>query len=148
VPSFIFPSLFRINLTGSFFSKDNLIALITNKDIYIDRYICIVLLKILYYNIEYLYNINTNLTTITDNNNWIPFAGGGGSGGSEYWLNPAISVLNIEPTSPTNGDRYIAGLNSASTVSGTNSSSSTGGDDVESNSTLSDWDKTSPKNGY
>jgi hypothetical protein len=87
-------------------------------------------------------------TTITDNNNWIPFAGGGGSGGSEYWLNPSISVLNIEPTSPTNGDRYIAGLNSASTLSGTNWSSYTGGYVVEWNSTLSDWDKTSPKNGY
>lgn len=87
-------------------------------------------------------------TTITDNNNWIPFAGGGGSGGSEYWLNPAMSVLNIEPTSPTNGDRYIAGLNSASTLSGTNWSSYTGGYVVEWNSTLSDWDKTSPKNGY
>lgn len=87
-------------------------------------------------------------TTITDNNNWIPFAGGGGSAGSEYWLNPAISVLNIEPTSPTNGDRYIAGLNSASTLSGTNWSSYTGGYVVQWNSTLSDWDKTSPKNGY
>ena len=87
-------------------------------------------------------------TTITDNNNWIPFAGGGGSGGSEYWLNPAMSVLNIEPTSPTNGDRYIAGLNSASTLSGTNWSSYTGGYVVQWNSTLSDWDKTSPKNGY
>ena len=87
-------------------------------------------------------------TTITDNNNWIPFAGGGGSGGSEYWLNPAISVLTTEPTSPTNGDRYLAGFNNTSTLSGSNWGSYTGGYVVEWNSTLSDWDKTSPKNGY
>ena len=88
-------------------------------------------------------------TTITDNNNWVAFSGSGGSGGgSGYWLDPALSVEIIEPTSPTDGDRYIAGLDSSATLTGTNWSTYTGGYVVQWNSTLSDWDKTSPKNGY
>lgn len=87
-------------------------------------------------------------TTITDNSNWIPFAGGGGSGGSEYWLNPVISVRTAEPSSPSNGDRYIAGLNGGVTLTGTKWSTYTGGYVVQWNTTLNDWDKTSPKNGY
>jgi len=86
-------------------------------------------------------------TTITDNNNWIPFTGGSG-GGSEYWIDPVLSVLLSEPASPTNGDRYIAGLNNTATLTGSNWSSYTGGYIVQWNNTLSDWDKTSPKNGY
>ena len=88
-------------------------------------------------------------TTITDNNNWVAFSGSGGSGGgSGYWLDPALSVRIAEPTSPTNGDRYITGIDSSATLTGTNWSTYTGGYVVQWNSTLSDWDKTSPKNGY
>ena len=87
-------------------------------------------------------------TTITDNSNWVSFSGSGGSGGSGYWLDPALSVETIEPTSPTDGDRYIAGLDSSATLTGTKWSTYTGGYVVQWNSTLSDWDKTSPKNGY
>ena len=87
-------------------------------------------------------------TTITDNSNWVSFSGSGGSGGSGYWLDPALSVEIIEPTSPTDGDRYIAGLDSSATLTGTKWSTYTGGYVVQWNSTLSDWDKTSPKNGY
>lgn len=86
-------------------------------------------------------------TTITDNNNWVAFSGGSG-GGSGYWLDPALSVRIDEPTSPTNGDRYITGIDSSATLTGTNWSTYTGGYVVQWNSTLSDWDKTSPKNGY
>lgn len=88
-------------------------------------------------------------TTITDNNNWVAFSGSGGSGGgSGYWLDPANSVLTTEPISPVNGDRYIAGVDSSATLIGTKWSTYTGGYIVQWNSTLSDWDKTSPKNGY
>ena len=88
-------------------------------------------------------------TTITDNNNWVAFSGSGGSGGgSGYWLDPANSVLTVEPTSPVNGVRYIAGVDSSATLTGTKWSTYTGGYIVQWNSTLSDWDKTSPKNGY
>lgn len=88
-------------------------------------------------------------TTITDNNNWVAFSGSGGSGGgSDYWLDPALSVRTVEPISPTNGDRYITGLDSSASLTGTNWSTYTGGYIVQWNSTLSDWDKTSPKNGY
>lgn len=87
-------------------------------------------------------------TTITDNNNWVPFTGGSGSAGSEYWLDPVISVSINEPASPSNGDRYIAGLNNTATLTGSNWSSYTGGYIVQWNTTLNDWDKTSPKNGY
>ena len=89
-------------------------------------------------------------TTITDNSNWVFFSGSGGSGsgGSGYWLDPALSAISVEPTSPLNGDRYIAGLDSSATLTGTKWSTYTGGYVVQWNSTLSDWDKTSPKNGY
>jgi hypothetical protein len=87
-------------------------------------------------------------TTITDNSNWILFSGGSGAAGSEYWLDPVISVSTSEPGSPSNGDRYIAGLDNTATLSGSNWSSYTGGYIVTWNNTLSDWDKTSPKNGY
>jgi hypothetical protein len=87
-------------------------------------------------------------TTITDNNNWVDSSGSGGSGGNGYWLDPALSVISVEPSSPVNGDRYITGLDSSVTLSGTNWSTYTGGYVVQWNSTLSDWDKTSPKNGY
>jgi hypothetical protein len=88
-------------------------------------------------------------TTITDNNNWVLFTGGsGGSGGSGYWLDPVLSATTAEPSSPTDGDRYIAGLDSSATLTGTKWSTYTGGYIVQWNSTLSDWDKTSPKNGY
>lgn len=96
------------------------------------------------YQLKYGYNS----TTITDNNNWVAFSGSGGSSGSGYWLDPAISVRTAEPVSPTNGDRYIAGIDSSSTLTGTKWSTYTGGYVVQWNSTLSDWDKTSPKNGY
>lgn len=87
-------------------------------------------------------------TTITDNSNWILFSGGSGAAGSAYWLDPVKSILNTEPSSPLNGDRYIAGLDSSASLSGSNWSGYVGGYVVTWNSTLSDWDKTSPKNGY
>ena len=87
-------------------------------------------------------------TTITDNSNWILFSGGSGAAGSAYWLDPVKSILDTEPSSPLNGDRYIAGLDSSASLSGSNWSGYVGGYVVTWNSTLSDWDKTSPKNGY
>ena len=88
-------------------------------------------------------------TVLTDNNNWVSFVGSGSnSGGSGYWIDPVLSISNSEPSSPVNGDRYIVGLNSTSVLTGSKWSTYTGGYVVQWNSTLSDWDKTSPKNGY
>ena len=48
-------------------------------------------------------------TTITDNQNWGKFSGGGstttGSGGSAYWIDPVKSILDTQPGSPADGDR-------------------------------------------
>ena len=45
-------------------------------------------------------------TTISNNSNWVLFSGGSG-GGTGEWLDSVISLLSVEPGSPTVGDRYL-----------------------------------------
>ena len=90
-------------------------------------------------------------TDISNNLNWIKFSSGSGSGsgGSSYWIDPVISVLDGEPTG-SNSDRYLAGLNQTVSLTGPNwSTDSTikGGVVVQWNNTLSSWDKTFPDDG-
>lgn len=80
-------------------------------------------------------------TTITDNNNWVIFGGGSGAGGSEYWIDPVISIRNAQPVGPVDGDRYILGSSPSGTVWGTLSS----GTIVQWNSVNNIWDQTLPK---
>jgi hypothetical protein len=88
--------------------------------------------------------------TITNNLNWIKFSSGsGGSGGSSYWIDPVLSILEIEPPG-LNTNRYIAGLDQSVSLAGTIWASDTtikGGVVVQWNSTLSNWDKTYPDDG-
>ena len=48
-------------------------------------------------------------TNINNNSNWVVFNSGSTSGGNTNtdWLNPVISLSNIPPTSPNDGDRYL-----------------------------------------
>jgi len=94
------------------------------------------------YQLSYNY-IDTN---INNNSNWILFVGGGSSSGSKYWLDPVKTVLTVEPSSPTNGDRYLLGVSSASALSGANWSLLIGGSVVQWNSATSKWDVTLPLN--
>ena len=57
------------------------------------------------YQLKYGYNS----LTLTDNLNWTEFSGSGGSGSGE-WLDSVKSIQNVEPSTPTLGDRYILGL--------------------------------------
>lgn len=82
-------------------------------------------------------------TTITDNANWGKFSGGGstttGGAGSAYWIDPVKSVLDTEPGSPSDGDRYMLDVS----PSGTNWASFAKNDIVEYDTTLG-WIKTTP----
>jgi len=84
---------------------------------------------------------NYSSTNIMDNSNWVIFSGSGGGGGSN-WIDPVISIQSNEPVSPLNGDRYIVGQS----PTGANWSSFSPDIIVEWNSTLSQWDQTTPLN--
>ena len=89
------------------------------------------------YQLEY----NYSSTDITDNSNWKPFSGSGGGGGGE-WLDSVISFENVQPGSPSVGDRYILGNSPSGAVWG----SLNPGDVVEFNS-VSSWTVTQPTDG-
>ena len=91
----------------------------------------------------YQLKYNLSSTNILDNNNWVEFSGSGGGNGGGEWIDSVISVLNIEPLSPSNGDRYMLG----NSPSGTNWLSLQSGLIVQWNSTLSKWDETTPTDG-
>ncbi|NBP16653.1 DUF2793 domain-containing protein, partial [bacterium] len=92
-------------------------------------------------NKTYQLKYNLSSTVLTDNLNWTEFSGSGGGGGE--WIDSVISVLNAEPLSPSNGDRYILG----NLPTGPNWGSFSSGYVVEWNSTLSQWVGTTPTDG-
>jgi hypothetical protein len=98
-------------------------------------------------NKTYQLSYNYASSIINDNANWIEFSGSGGSGGSGEWLNSVLSVLTTEPSTPSDGDRYILGTGSSSIISGSNWSSQVGGVISQWNSNLLDWNYTIPTNG-
>lgn len=91
-------------------------------------------------NNTYQLKYGASSTTITDNSNWVVFAGGSGAGGSAYWIDPVKSILSLEPIGPIDGDRYILGTSPTGTNWGTLGESTV----VEWNSTLSKWETTLP----
>ncbi len=84
-------------------------------------------------------------TNIMDNYNWVEFSGYGG--GSTEWINSVITVSYSQPLSPSNGDRYLVGLNPTSVVTGASWSTSPPGFVAEWNGNLSRWDYTIPTEG-
>jgi hypothetical protein len=93
-----------------------------------------------------------------DNSNWVVFSAGGGAaggGGSSNWSDPVISVSTTTPNYPIDGDRYLVGKNSISSLSGsfstlTNTGYSgnlVGGFITEYKSSLGNWITTLPTNG-
>ena len=95
------------------------------------------------YQLTYAYNS----TTLTDNLNWKEFSGAGGSGGGE-WLNSVLTVLTTEPSSPNDGDRYLAGRKYSDSISGTNWSTQTAAGFVAQwSGSLSNWNYTTPLDG-
>lgn len=91
----------------------------------------------------YQLKYNYSSTNIMDNNNWVVFSGSGGGGGGSEWVDSVIAIQNAEPISPSNGDRYIVGPSPTGTSTWTSLSSNL---IVQWNSTLSQWDITTPTN--
>lgn len=94
----------------------------------------------------YQLKYNYSSTSIMDNNNWVEFSGSGGGGGGE-WIDSVLSVGYSEPVSPSGGDRYLVGLEPGDVLSGASWSSFNPGYVAEWNSTLSQWDLTTPLDG-
>lgn len=98
-------------------------------------------------NKTYQLSYGYNSTTLTDNLNWKEFSGSGGSGGTE-WLNSVKTVLLVEPSSPSDGDRYLAGRKPSDSITGVNWSTQIGAGFVAQwNSTLNNWNYTLPTDG-
>jgi hypothetical protein len=84
---------------------------------------------------------------INNNSNWSKLHLDDGDG---YWINIVKSVIIVEPTSPTDGDRYITGLNDDYILSGVNwiDPEYRGGSIVTWSSEFSNWIVEGPKNGW
>jgi hypothetical protein len=96
-------------------------------------------------NTTYQLKYNYSSTSIMDNNNWVEFSGSGG-GGTE-WIDSVLDVTLIEPLSPSNGDRYLIGVDSSTPASGAIWSGLTPSQVAEWNSTTSQWVLTVPRDG-
>jgi len=90
----------------------------------------------------YQLKYNYASTNIMDNNNWVVFSGSGSGGGTE-WVDSVIAIQNAEPVSPANGDRYIVGNTPTGSATWTSLSPNL---IVQWNSTLLQWDQTTPTN--
>jgi hypothetical protein len=95
------------------------------------------------YQLTYGYS-NTN---IMNNSNWKEFSGSGDGGGGSEWIDSVISVNLTQPLSPTNGDRYLLGLDTSVLLSGVVWQTLTASQVVEWNGSISQWEKTVPTNG-
>jgi len=109
-------------------------------------------------NATYQLKYGYSSTNTMDNSNWVVFSAGGGaagSAGSSNWSDPVISVSTTPPNYPVDGDRYLVGKTSISSLSGsfstlTNSGYSgnlVGGFIAEYKSGLGNWITTLPTNG-
>jgi hypothetical protein len=84
---------------------------------------------------------------IMDNSNWVEFSGSGGGGSSVEWIDSVLTIGYNEPPTPSNGDRYLVGVDPSSILTGASWSSFSPGVVAQWNSTLSRWDLTTPTEG-
>ena len=80
---------------------------------------------------------------LSDNANWVDYIANSTKTTTE-WANSVNSVLLAQPASPANGDRYLVGTSSSSTISG-GWATNAPGFIAEYNTT---WTYTYPTNGY
>lgn len=93
----------------------------------------------------YQLTYNYSSSNIMDNANWLEFSGSGG--GSGEWINSVLSVLLIEPGSPSDGDRYLVGTSPTDVLSGSNWISQSPGIVTQYSGALSAWTYTTPTDG-
>lgn len=107
-------------------------------------------------NATYQLRYGYSSTDTMDNANWVLFGGGAaGAAGSSNWSDPVTSILTTAPNYPNDGDRYLVGRSSLSSLSGvfstlTNAGYSgnlVGGFIAEYKSGLGSWVTTLPTNG-
>lgn len=94
----------------------------------------------------YQLRYNYSSSSIMNNLNWVEFNGSGGGGGTE-WIDSVIEVRYSQPGTPTNGDRYLIGLQPGDTITGANWGTYSSGYVGQWNSTTNKWDLTTPTDG-
>lgn len=93
----------------------------------------------------YQLTYNASSTSITDNNNWKVFSGTVQSSGGGEWFPSVLSIVDTEPFSPIDGDRYLIGTPSYALFA-THSTQIAEWDELL-NGGSGDWVYTTPTNG-
>jgi hypothetical protein len=88
-------------------------------------------------------NVNTDLM---DPLNWVEYTGASSTNISE-WQNSVKSILTTIPPSPSDGDRYLVGIDQSSTITGPPWAGNPGGFISEYNVETTNWTNTNPTNG-
>jgi hypothetical protein len=96
-------------------------------------------------NTTYVLKYNNVDTNLMNNSNWIEYSISGDS--NSEWIDSVKSILLTEPTSPTDGDRYLLGLSNTDMPIGINWSLITGGSIAEWNGYSLVWDISQPTKG-
>jgi hypothetical protein len=97
-------------------------------------------------NKTYQLKYNNVDTDLMNNLNWVEYTGASSTNISE-WQNSVKSILTAVPTSPSDGDRYLVGLNQNSTVTGAPWAGNSGGFISQYNLATTTWTNTLPTNG-
>lgn len=97
-------------------------------------------------NKTYQLSYNTSSTILSDNLNWVEYTGASSTNINE-WQNSVKSILTAVPPSPSDGDRYLVGLNQNSTITGAPWAGNSGGFISQYNSATTTWTNILPTNG-
>jgi hypothetical protein len=97
-------------------------------------------------NKTYQLKYNNVDTDLMNNLNWVEYTGASSTNISE-WQNSVKSILTTIPTSPSDGDRYLVGLNQNSTITGAPWAGNSGGFISQYNLATTTWANTLPTNG-
>jgi hypothetical protein len=97
-------------------------------------------------NKTYQLKYNNSNTDLMNNLNWVEYTGASSTNISE-WQNSVKSILTTIPPSPSDGDRYLVGLNQNSTITGAPWAGNSGGFISQYNLATTTWTPTYPTNG-